>query len=138
MFLGLLFSTGILEGADPASPAHSTDAFLGLIALSWGLIGGIAFSPWLRFPPSRPTTADLVWTGGLRGAAAGVAAMLACVVLWWLLGLGGPNHREIVDMQDAWQWAGTLGGGGLVGFFLGAVFSVIAGRDASGAAMPGC
>jgi hypothetical protein len=126
--LGLEFSGFILEGAAETAPAYATSVFgLSTIVL-WGLIGGIAYSPLLRFPPSPPTLAGLVWTGGGRGAAAGLAAVLACAVSWWLLGLDGPNHRELFDVRDAWQWLETLGGFSLTGFFLGAAFAAIAGR----------
>jgi hypothetical protein len=118
--LGLEFSGFILEGAAETAPAYATSVFgLSTIVL-WGLIGGI--------PPSPPTLAGLVWTGGGRGAAAGLAAVLACAVSWWLLGLDGPNHRELFDVRDAWQWLETLGGFSLTGFFLGAAFAAIAGR----------
>lgn len=121
VLLGLAFGSLTGEGIDPAAPAYGSTVFLLIMTVGWGMIGGIAFSRRLGFPPAASTTADWVWQGGLRGGAAGVAAITAWILCWLLLDLGGSKGGL---GADGWEALGFVWGFALVGFFLGALFAL--------------
>lgn len=131
LLLGLGFASLSLEAADWSAPGYANGSlvYLAILPLAWGAIGGLAFSPWLRFPPVHPSLADLAWNGGARGALAGMLAIVIFGLAWLLLGLGGPTRPGLAALgTSVWQGIGSLLGCALVGFVLGASYAVVAGR----------
>lgn len=120
VFLGMGFATLSGEAIDPAAPASASTVFLIVMTVSWGAIGGLAFSRRLGFPPPHPIAADWVWQGGLRGTAAALCSLVVWFLSWMLLDLGGPKRRL---GGDPWQWGGIAWGYALIGFFTGALFA---------------
>jgi hypothetical protein len=121
VLLGLAFGSFTGEGIDPAAPTYGSGVFLLVMTVGWGTIGGIAFSRRLGFPPPASTTADWAWQGGLRGGAAGLAAITSWLLCWLLLDLGGSKGGLGADI---WESLSLVWGYALVGFFMGAFFAV--------------